>query len=123
VADTPEARKRRRANYRKGMTLSKEMASIIKFIPKGVSPVRVALNYAKMLRVKGFQPTGLMGINPTMFKNEAACRTAVLLLRNNGLVAQSDNGMWHITTRGELAIQLLQIREPSIHEPSGGDTY
>lgn len=122
MADTPETRRKRRERYRKEQELTKEMASIIKFIPKGVSPLKVALNYARMMRRTGFQPTGLMGINPTMFNSESVCRRTILLLRNNGMVAQHDNGLYSLTTRGEFAIQLLQIREPSIHEP-GEDKF
>jgi len=126
MPESPELRRQRRLKdqvKRKFGPLSPEMKDIVRFIPKGVSPARIALNYARMLRFRGFEPKGLMGINPVLFPNESACRRAVLLLRNNGMVAQSDNGTWYITTRGELAIQLLQIREPSIVEPSGYDVY
>lgn len=129
MARKPESREARRQRAmkdqikRKFGPLSPEMKDIIRFIPKGVSPARIALNYARMLRFRGFEPKGLMNINPVLFPNESACRRAVLLLRNNGMVAQSDDGRYGITARGELAIQLLQIREPSIVEPSGYDVY
>lgn len=93
--------------------IPKEHAKTISFIPEGTSDLKVALYYAKMCKDKGFMPTGLMKINPTMFPNESVCRRVALLLRNNGLIAQCDNGRYIITTRGVFAISLIAMREPS----------
>ena len=93
--------------------LPKELVEVIGFIPEGPSSLKVALYYTKMGRDKGVVPTGLMKINPTMFPNESVCRRVALLLRNNGLIAQCDNGRYIITTRGVFATNLLSMREPS----------
>ncbi|MFZ9715881.1 MAG: hypothetical protein ACO3CH_00290 [Ilumatobacteraceae bacterium] len=122
MAETPEQQRARKRRRKREQELSAEMAKVIKFIPKGVSTFRIALNYARMKRNTGFMPSGLMGINPSLFKTESICRRTVLVLRNNGMIAQFDNGLYGITERGHLAIQLLQIREPSIHEP-GDDAF
>lgn len=110
-----EKDKQRRIRDRelKKRQLPKEHLKTIASIPEGTSDVKVALYYAKMCRDRGFLPTGLMSINPTMFPNESVCRRATLLLRNNGFIAQCDNGRYVITTRGVFAISLIAMREPS----------
>lgn len=110
-----EKDKQRRIRNRelKKKQLPKEHLKTIGFIPEGTVDLKVALYYAKMCRDRGFLPTGLMLINPTMFSNEAKCRRTTLLLRNNGFIAQCDNGRYVITTRGVFAISLIAMREPS----------
>lgn len=92
---------------------SEELKHVISFIPLGTSPLKVALYYAKMRRDKGFNPVSLIGINPIMFSSETICRTTVSSLRNNRCVAQGDNGLYFLTTRGSLAISLIAMREPT----------
>jgi hypothetical protein len=98
------------------MELPKEMAEMIAFIPLGVSTTRIALNFARMTRSTGYDQAALMSINPVLFKSQAVCKRALVLLQNNGMVMQLDNGNWVATSRGHLAIDLLRLREPSISD-------
>ena len=93
------------------------------FIKPGTTPEKVALNYAKMMRRTGFNIAGLMSLNPTMFNNESKARRVIVLLRNNGLVAQLDNGYYAITTRGENAIIVLANRDRSKSVENDGDGW
>ena len=115
MAETPEQQRARKIRRRRENQLSAEMIKVIKFIPKGVSGYKIALNYAKMMGAKGFNPSGLRVINPTLFKSDAVCRRYVLTLRNNGMIAQGDFGKYQITERGILAISLLLMRDPSLY--------
>ncbi len=85
----------------------------ISFIPRGVSPLRVALKFAKSRGEKGFQPQQLAHLNPTMFSSEAVITSTIATLRRNKFISKSEAGAYAITTRGTSSVYLLAQREPS----------
>jgi hypothetical protein len=108
---------------KKTRNIPDQLLGVVSFIKPGLTPEKVALNYAKMMRRTGFDVPGLMGLNPTMFNNESKARRVIVLLRNNGLVAQLDNGYYAITTRGENAIIVLSNRDRSKSVENDGDDW
>jgi hypothetical protein len=116
---------RRRVARREKQThhIPDQLLGVVSFIKPGTTPEKVALNYAKMMRRTGFNISGLMSLNPTMFNNESKSRRVIVLLRNNGLVAQLDNGYYAITTRGENAIIVLANRDRSKSVENDGDGW
>ncbi len=86
---------------------------IISFIPRGVSPLRVALKFAKSCGEKGFQPERLCYLNPTMFNSQKIVASTITTLCRNKFLAKGESGAYLITTRGTSSVYLLAQREPS----------
>ena len=108
---------------KKTRNIPDQLLGVVSFIKPGTTPEKFALSYAKTMRQSGFSSAGLMKLNPTMFNTESKTRRAVLLLRNNGLVCQLDNGYYAITTRGENAIMVLASRDRSKSVENDSDDW
>ena len=105
-------REQQRQDEREAMAISAENALTISFIPIGVSPIRVALKFAKTYGTKGFLPERLNLLNPALFHSKQLVAETIAILCQHEFFKQCGDGKYAITARGLRGVSLIVQREP-----------
>lgn len=106
-------RKEQRLLEKQTTIISTENAKMINFIPIGVSPIRVALKFAKTNGTTGFLPARLSYLNPSMFHCKDQITETIAILCRHKFLKKCENEKYAITARGIRGVSLIVQREPS----------
>lgn len=105
-------RKEQRLLEKQTTIISTENAKMINFIPIGVSPIRVALKFAKTNGATGFLPARLNYLNPSMFHCDKQIAETIAILCQHKFLKRCGGGKYAITARGVRGVSLIVQREP-----------
>jgi len=114
-------RKEQRLLEKQSTIISTENAKVINFIPIGVSPIRVALKFAKTSGATGFLPARLKHLNPSMFHCDEQIAETIAILCRHKFLKRCEDGKYAITDRGTRGVSLIVQREPSRNSYSNSE--